>query len=70
MPKAGSKVPITLRALIQRLNRKLAHEGERLVATRTGGYYLIEGQRVVEKEVDLIKVARTLGVLRPWEEVR
>jgi predicted transcriptional regulator len=75
--KAG-KAPITWRALIQRINRKLAHDGERLVARRTGtdrrggpeySYLLIEGERVVEEDVDLPKLARTLGILRPWEQL-
>jgi hypothetical protein len=77
MTKTG-KVPITWRALVQRINRKLAHDGERLVARRTGtdglgkpeySYYRIEGQRIVEKDVNVAKLARALGVLRPWEEV-
>jgi hypothetical protein len=75
MVKKG-KALITRRALVQRINRKLAHDGERLVAKRTGSdgrrpeysYYRIEGQRVVEKDVDVAKLARALDVLRPWEE--
>jgi hypothetical protein len=74
----GGKASITWRALIQRINRKLAHDDKRVVARRAGtdrrggpefSYLLIEGQRVVEEDVDLPKLARTLGILRPWEQL-
>ena len=70
------KAPVSRRALVQRINRKLAHDGERVVARRTGSdgqgrpeysYYRVEGQRVVAKDVDVSELARALEVLRPWE---
>ena len=75
------KVPVTVRAVVQRINRKLAQEGsgEVLKTTRgsvmrqeAGDYYLLDVNRnwVTVKDVDPEAYARKLGVLRAWEEVR
>jgi hypothetical protein len=72
------KVSITYRALIQRINRKLAADDEQLKATRgdrwrsdLGDYYIVNVNRnnLVAQHVDPVELGRELGVLRPWEEV-
>jgi hypothetical protein len=77
MTKSGSKVGITSRALIQRINRKLAPD-EVLKTARTervrlefGDYYVIDVgiNGIIEKDVDLESLGHRLGVLRAWEEL-
>lgn len=76
--KQQSKVPVTHRALIQRINRKLAKEGQQLRKTRgmrayldLGEYFVLDlsGNYPVKKlnEPDLVPYARKLGALRPFE---
>jgi hypothetical protein len=68
-------VPVSVRALIQRINRKLAPEGEALRTTRRrwrsnlGDYYLVDLNRnfVTQQRVNLEALGRELGVLSPWE---
>ena len=87
MPKAKAKqvpqfVPITERALVQRLRRALAKEGDRLFANRgkhgvgrtdpanIGAYYIVDGRNVMtDHDVDLVALGRELGVLRHWEQL-
>ena len=72
------KMKITERALLQRLNRKLA--GEDLIVKKTragrfaqelGEYFLLDfnHNRIVGKDVDLAAIGRERGVLQPWEIV-
>jgi hypothetical protein len=74
-----SKTPVSMRAVIQRINRKLAPDLEGLKTTRggrarleLGDYYVIDFNRnfILHKDVDPERMARELGVLQPWEEVR
>lgn len=74
----GKTVPVSLRALIQRINRKLAAEGECLKKARSakaqqdlGDYYIIEISRnlVFGKDVDLEQLGRKIGALKSWEHV-
>jgi hypothetical protein len=74
MPK--TKVGISKRALIQRINRKLRREDEQLRAARggrdhqnLGDYYVIDyrGNFVTRKDVNIVTLGRELGVLQPWE---
>jgi hypothetical protein len=69
-----------MRALVQRINRKLARdEGQQLRAARTyttdtGNYFIVDcvggrGGFIVCGHVDPAKLARELGVLRAWEAV-
>jgi hypothetical protein len=101
--KAGDiqrKVPVTVRAIIQRINRAIAkrdgcvhglewpHECDALAhgcaplrvlkkargsirRTDVGEFYILNVLKnwIDETDVDLAKLARELGVLRPWEEV-
>ena len=71
-----SKMKISQRALLQRLNRKLADEklivkktrGEKLVR-EVGNYFLLDlhRNRIAEKDVDLPAMGRERGGLEPWE---
>lgn len=71
------KLPITIRAVTQRLNRKLRLNAEMLKATRGnqwkefGDYYVVNFRKnvVTHTRVDLEKMARALGVLKDWEKV-
>jgi hypothetical protein len=74
--KSKCCVPVTERALLVRLNRKLTKEGqERLKAAKgkaretLGDYYLLDlgGNEVKATHVQLEPYARKLGVLEPYE---
>jgi hypothetical protein len=71
-------VPVTMRALLQRLNRKLASQGELLKKARSarasaevGDYYVIHVNKnvLMRKHVDPETLGRKLGVLQSWESV-
>jgi hypothetical protein len=75
------KAPITQRALIARINRRLAKDDMILKAARgermrqaVGDYYVvnvrINGVLQRYKDCDPVEVARELGVLKEWETVR
>ena len=77
MPKRET-VPVTMRALVQRINRKLAAKSEILKKARgekakveAGDYYVINSDRniLMLKRVDPEALGRKLEVLRPWESV-
>ncbi|MCC6807838.1 MAG: hypothetical protein IT381_10460 [Deltaproteobacteria bacterium] len=73
------RVFVTERALIQRLNRRLAQvgwHGMSLKKTRSarafmdlGEFYIVDHENnfVVDRHVDIEEEARELGVLRDWE---
>jgi hypothetical protein len=76
-------VPVTMRAIVQRINRKLAADGyRRLKQSRgrpwkyldcdVGKWFLVDGGRnqVEQTHVDPEEFAKKLGVLQPWEKVR
>ena len=72
MAAKANTVPVTLRAVIQRINRKLAGEDKRLKATRgerarsdLGDYYLLNVNRnfIAAHHVDPEALARELGVI-------
>jgi hypothetical protein len=72
----GQKMPVTRRALLQRIARKLAKDrGQMVRAERqprqpAGTYFVLEPSgRVVGTFEDPVKVARELGILHPWEQV-
>ena len=77
--KKVTKVPVSMRALIQRINRKLAQDEQILRATRGDGrtrqefgdYYIVNTRTngVDANHVDPEELARELKVLRDWEEV-
>jgi hypothetical protein len=70
--------PITVRALVQRINRKLAKQSEKLIKARgqaaranLGDWYVVNTDKktMVLSRVDPEKLARKLGVLEGWEQV-
>jgi len=68
---------ITERALVQRLRRALAKDGERLLANRgghepanVGAYYIVDGSNIMTNhDVDLERLGCDLDVLDEWEQV-
>jgi hypothetical protein len=69
-------VPVTSRALLQRINRRLQRDGERVRAYRggrswsqLGDFYRFDTKRnfLCEGHVDLEGLGRELGVLKPYE---
>jgi hypothetical protein len=78
MATVGRKVPVSERALIQRINRKLAQEDKCLKAPRglaakssLGDFYILNWARnfIVDTKVDLERLGRKLGVLADWEDL-
>lgn len=72
-------VPVSMWALMQRLNRTLAKEGEVLKKLRgaryrdeLGSYYIVNLARngIEATDVDPVALGRELGVLAAWEAVR
>ncbi len=72
------RVPVTGRALIQRINRRLARDSKQLKTSRTantqemvGKYFVVDTFRnaVIDTNVDLEALGRKLEVLQAWEEV-
>ena len=74
-PKSGCgmvNVPISKRALIQRLRRALQTDGKHLRTARAAkrklfGHYYLVGRKELIENVDIEKLARELKVLEPWE---
>jgi hypothetical protein len=73
MPKT---VPISTRALLQRINRRLAADGKVLKAARTakvalsvGHYFVVRGNRIARERINPEALARELGLLADWERV-
>lgn len=78
MAKQPLRIPVTRRAVLQRINRKLAHQGERLLVSRSqaekaacGDYYRVNSNNHVTSPLttSLEEEAKALGVLRPWETI-
>ena len=78
MTEKERRVPVSVRAVIQRINRRLKKDGLLLKTCRgnrwyskIGHYYLvsIKSGRLVETEIDLEKLARREHALELWEEL-
>ena len=78
MAKKPDRVPVSVRGIIQRINRNLAPQKQKLKACRSdrwrddlGDYYVIDVEinGVLHKHVDLEALGRELGVLAEWETV-
>jgi hypothetical protein len=78
MPSKKQTVPVTERALVQRINRLLANHGQQLQKARgntarleLGDYYTINVHQnfVVQKDVGLEELGRRLNALRPYESL-
>ncbi len=76
--KAGLKAKVTSRAVIQRINRKLAPDMEKLRTTRgermqleVGRYHVVDfGRNIITGvNIDPEEMARALGVLEDYEEM-
>jgi hypothetical protein len=72
------RVPVSPRALLRRLNRKLQREHEVIKPTRSarwrdelGDYYVVDLDRnaIARKQVNLEQYARELGVLQEYEKL-
>jgi hypothetical protein len=72
------KIPVTRRALTQRINRVLAKENQKLLASRSwgaksnlGDYHIVDTYRnaVVDYHIDLVKLAKEMHVLADWEKL-
>ena len=72
------KAPVSRRAVVQRVNRALSKEDQTLKASRglramsdLGSYYIVSLSRnaILRKDVDVEKVGRQLGVLKPYERL-
>ena len=70
------QVPVSTRALVQRINRRLAGKWQRLKTTRgdraqseLGDYYVIDTKHnsLVATHVNLEAYGRELGALQKWE---
>src|SRR5262245_14546898 len=76
--KTMVKMPVTARALQQRINRKLAARSRQLRAAvgrerdHLGDWFVVDtkANAVREHDVDVAALARRLGVVREWEEMR
>jgi hypothetical protein len=73
------KPSVSMRAIIQRVNRKLIADDEVLKASRTermrsdcGDYYIVDWRHnsICQMHVDPVALARELGVLHRWEAVQ
>jgi hypothetical protein len=70
-------IPLTQRALYQRLSRALARDGKRLKKTRAaparsrlGDFFIVnDSGGIVAHHVDLRALARELGVLQSYEQI-
>jgi hypothetical protein len=78
MAKRIQKIPISMRALIARINRKLRPDNEALRAARGarakrdfGCYYVVNLNRnlVVAHHVNPEDLGRKLAAMREWEQV-
>jgi hypothetical protein len=78
MSRNAKTVPVGVRALIQRINRRLGSDNEVLKKSRgaraqqdLGDYYVIDVSvgAVCHKDVDLEQFGRKLEVLNTWERV-
>lgn len=76
--KTSNAVPVTMRALVQRINRKLKEDDRVLKASRgerarldLGDFYVLDVSinGIAEKQVDPEDLGRELGVLQPYERV-
>ena len=72
----GAKVPVSKRALLQRINRALAKQDQMVRTARRldhnlGWYYRVDYMQnfLVEAHVDIEALGRDIGVLREWEDM-
>ena len=74
---AKKKNAVRMKVVVERINRKLATKGQILLAMRKmvttqhlGDYYILDlSGNVLDRDINLEKLARKLGVLKEGEEV-
>jgi hypothetical protein len=76
LAKRQTTVPVTLKALMARINRKLKADNEVLkaarspkVAARIGAFFVVRANTIVTQQVDPEAFGRELGVLNDWEHL-
>ncbi len=67
-------IPISRRALLQRVKRALANNGLKLVARRENQrisrrFLVVEGDRLKCIVDDLVQLARAQGLMKSWESL-
>jgi hypothetical protein len=70
--KSVKRVPVTARAVLQRVNRLLAKDDEQLRWYRRGAKYLhldVARNVILSEHVDFEAFARDAGALKEWEEI-
>ena len=72
----AKKLKVTMRSVIQRINRRLAVNGEVLRAARSeraradhGDYFIVTERGIYPSHVDPEDLARQMRVLKDWEKV-
>ena len=77
--ETSPKVSVGTRALIQRLNRRLAKDSQKLCMSRSraarsefGKFYVADTAtgEIAASIIDLEGLGRDLGVLHPWEQLQ
>jgi hypothetical protein len=67
------KVPVSRRALYQRIERALRERGEALRVAKPGQvkmlgrHFIVNERGVARRNVDVLKLAEELKVLEPWQ---
>jgi hypothetical protein len=76
LAKQTKTAPVSMRALITRINRKLRDDGEVLKAARServassvGLFFTVRRNKIASQGVNPEALARELGVLSDWEHV-
>ncbi len=69
MAETRRTVPVSRRALHQRLNRRLNKVGYGLYRDRStaSGYFVVDGKAGVREAGTLAALAEKFGALKPWE---
>lgn len=70
MAREPDKIPVSERALVQRINRALKPEGKALIKQNRGPYHIRDGKRILEWDVSVVKLAREMELLQPWEGLK
>lgn len=74
----GTRLAVSERALIQRINRKLKEDGQQVRTTRSermerqvGRHFIVDLTQnlITQQNVDIEALGRKLKVLQDWEEL-
>lgn len=64
-----TKVPVTIRAVIQRISRKLKKSNHRLKSNRRGAFWVVDGRSNVTPIGSIEEFARAHGCLELFEQI-